>query len=302
METYGPDAGNIIIIGVACLMAGMAAWSTLRTPIASLARRLRASHPQNERTPLPDLHGQLQATNASIAELKTISQRQQAKVEAIGIEVQAIRRTVDDHATDLKTGIEKLAGATDAARAEATEHNQATTATLSEIARIAGDTVEFGNNTFLAVNGLRNRIDEIKGHVAGIPDMRGEINRLQQSVAAAAQSTAQPAAAAGGTKGTGNKSPRKTQRQTSRAKKKAAREETRAARDGAKPAATQPAGTPRPETTPRQERPGKEGAGDGKPPEQRPEQNAGGKTESTGAPGAAAKSDTTEAGTAENTK
>ncbi|MYH31537.1 MAG: hypothetical protein F4137_22485 [Acidobacteria bacterium] len=239
METHGLDAGEIAILAIALLVAAVASFVALRMPMS--ARKSPSG--TNDTEALGRLRNQLRAANASIAELKTIIDLQQSALETIVATLESTRRAADDHASDLKAGIETIAGALDAAQAEATARDKSTAKRIDEIGNIAAEVRENANNTILTVHSLRKTVDGIEQHIAGIPELRGDIDRLRQSVAAT-EATPQPQ----------TETPAKPQRQQRKTStngrrrgargRKAAEEKAPAGKEAGATAEAQPTGEP----------------------------------------------------------
>lgn len=178
METYGLDNVALIALGALLFLAFCIALGR--------SKRATPKEPSIEAELLVQIRNELSENNASLDRLKSAVQHQQATLEKTATTLESMRRSADDHASDLKGSIEKVSGATDAARAEATTRHETMSEAIDTVRTTAADAQEKANDAYLAANGSRRKIDEINGHVAGIPQLRGGMDRLQQGVAAIA--------------------------------------------------------------------------------------------------------------------
>ena len=176
MESYGLDNAPLIALGAFLFLALCMALGR--------SRRATAKQPNIEAELLTQIRDGLAENNASLGQLKDAVQHQQAAFERIATTLESMRQSADDHASDLKGGIERVSGAIDAGRAEATTRHETMNEAIDAVRRTATDAQENAHNANLTVNGLRRKIHEIDGHVGGIPELRRGIEQVQQDVAA----------------------------------------------------------------------------------------------------------------------
>ncbi|MCY4120267.1 MAG: hypothetical protein OXG72_05030, partial [Acidobacteria bacterium] len=159
METYGFDTGPIAILAIAILVGSLALRSWMRRPKGQ----------SGETEVLVQIRNELRDANASLRQLKDAAQHQQSTLEKTTATLEAMRGTANDHASDVKSAIETVSGAVDAARAEGTARHETTSEAIEAVRTTAADAQEKANDVYLAANGLRRKIDEINEHVGAIP-------------------------------------------------------------------------------------------------------------------------------------
>ena len=182
METYGFDAGPISLAAIAFLMACIALRNWMRRP--------KNEGIQGEL--LIQIRDELRNANASLGHMKEIVREHQAALEKTATTLESMRRNADDHASDVKTAIERISGAIDAGRAEATMRHNSMTERIDAANNTAADAREHATNAEMAANGLRKQIDVVADEITAIGELRVGINGLQESVTALAQTMPPP--------------------------------------------------------------------------------------------------------------
>ena len=179
METYGIDTGTIAVAAIAFLVAciGITPRNWMRGP----------KRPEIKGEVLVQIRNELCDANASLQQLKSTVQHHQSALEKTATTLVSMRRSADDHASDVKSGVEGISDAVDAARTEAAARHEAMTKRIQTLGNTATDARENATNAYMTANGLRKQINLVADQIAGIPELRGAIERLQQSVAAIAE-------------------------------------------------------------------------------------------------------------------
>ena len=184
METYGFDAGPISLAAIAFLMACIALRSWMRRP--------KDEGIQGEL--LIQIRDELRNANASLGHMKEIVREHQAALEKTATTLESMRRSADDHASDVKSAIERISGAIDAGRAEATTRHNSMTERVDAANNTAADAREHATNAEMAANGLRKQIDVVADEITVIGELHVGIDGLQESVTALAQAMPTPRA------------------------------------------------------------------------------------------------------------
>lgn len=182
METGTFDTATIVILAAVLLVGCMAirSWFGSQKP---------QSIPDAEK-----LTGvELRKANASLAQLTTIVQHQQATIDRNAQTLEGMRRSLEDQAGAGKSAIESVSGAVDAARSEAGARDEAMRRLIGDVHGVAVAASENAENALLTAGGLRSKIDEVGDQVSNIPLLRGNIERLEQSVTAMAEAMPKPA-------------------------------------------------------------------------------------------------------------
>ena len=183
METNTLDGGQIAILAIAALMAGMA----LRTWLGGA---------KSQTTPEPELlvqiRNELREANGSLTRLKSTVAQQQVALDATKQDIAAMRRSAEDHAGDMKSAIENVSAAIDAGRAETNARHEAMSNRLDEIGAATADAKDNTAAILESVGGLRGRMDTISDQARAIPPLADRIDHLQHNVASIAEATNKP--------------------------------------------------------------------------------------------------------------
>ncbi len=178
METSTFDTGTIVILAAVLLVGCMA----IKSWIGS--QKLQSVPQGEELVPMRD---ELRNANASLSQLTTIVQQQQAAIDKNTQTLEGVRRALEDQADAGRTALESVSGAIDTARSEATARNEAMRKLLGDVHGVAAAASENAENALLTAGGLRRKLDEVGAQAKNIPPLRNDIHQLQQSVTAIAE-------------------------------------------------------------------------------------------------------------------
>ena len=168
MESSTFDTGAIVILAAIFLIGCLAIRSWIRN------RKPQQSVPE--------------AGDASLAQLTTIVQQQQAAIDKNAQTLEGVRRSLDDQAA----AVESISGAVDTARSEAATRDEAMRELIGNVHGVAAAASENAENALLTAGGLRRKLDEVGTQAENIPPLRNEIQQLQQNVTAIAEAMPRP--------------------------------------------------------------------------------------------------------------
>ena len=152
MEASTFDTGTIVILAAVLLVGCMA----IRSWIGSQKPQ---SVPQGDK--LVPMRDELRNANASLAQLTTIVQQQQAAIDKNTQTLEGVRRSLEDQAGAGKSAIESVSGAVDTARGEAAARDEAMRKLIGDVHGVAAAASENAENALLTAGGLRRKLDEV---------------------------------------------------------------------------------------------------------------------------------------------
>jgi chromosome segregation ATPase len=233
------DAGQIAVaVAVAVLLACIALRSS----------RQDVQNAKNiEGEVLTQIRNELRDANASLRHVKDAVQHQQAALEKTAATLESMRRNADDHASDIRSGIEGVSAAIDTARTETAARDNSMSERIDAVRNAAAAAQEHAANADLTTAGLRKQIDVVAEQSAGFPELRIGIERVQQNVTAIAEAMPKPRAGATPAANSDRQSPRDKRRRQNKRTRKAAAEQAPPNAE-AQPSEPAAAGTPAPQT------------------------------------------------------
>ena len=160
METGTFDTGTIVILATVLLVGCMAirSWIGSQKP-----QRV----PEAEKLVL--LGDELRNANASLAQLTTILQQQQAAIDRNAQTLEGMRRSLEDQAGAGKSALESVSGAVDTARSEAATRDETMRKLIGDVHGVAAAASENVENALLTAGGLRRKLDEVGAQAENIP-------------------------------------------------------------------------------------------------------------------------------------